>query len=402
MSHSLLRYSIAAATLCLSLCSFDAQAKPSDPEPDGIQAGGFVIHPGADAGVSFNYENNSEYGSKKDGLVDISAHLKTHLVDEEIRSWNNEVSLKWRQFWGIGSRNPDGGINVRIATDADLLKKSIFRISPSASYTYVSEPEDENLRQDYKNHNISAGSAFIIQPGEGAIFSERISYRFNGHLYQDRSDITNFAHRIESMTRWNFLPQTSMALMIDFRITHYLEDSRGSVENSDAYENSNSYPIRIKYSFQGLLLDRLSYALGAGYAYVYYSNSLKEHMFIMNAKLKYEFNENVDISLEYRKDFETVVYGDYYKYHNVMLKFGALWFDHLKTDLDLGYSNFDYRSLDGNTRNDNLFSAQANIYYHFFPGLKLGLEYKLRYNSSDLVVADYSRHLITLNLGYEY
>jgi len=387
--------------LALGLHSYDAQAKPSDPEPEGIQAGGFVMHPGADAAVAFSYQDNSDYGSTKDGLVDIGAHFTTRLLDEETKSWNNSLNLRWRQYWGIGSRKPDGGINVRVSTDADLLKKSFFRIAPGASYTYVSEPEDENLRQDYKNHNVSAGTSFYLQPGEGAIFSERISYHFNGHIYQDRSDITNFAHRIESMTRWNFLPNTSMALLVDFRITHYLEDERGSVETSNTYQNSGSYPVRIKYSLQGLILDRLSYNLGLGYSYVYYTNDLKEHMFIMNAKLKYEFTHDIDLSLEYRKDFENVIYGDYYKYHRVMLDFGALWFKHLKTDLELGFGAFDYRSL-GDGRNDMLFSAQAKIYYHFFPGLKLGLEYKMRYNKSDIFGADYSRHWATLNLGYEY
>ena len=400
MRRDILQIGIIAAAFTLSLP--DAYAKPAEPEPDGIQAGGFVLHPGGDFGLSFDIED-TRGEDHKDGLVDIGAHFKTRLVDQETKSWDNWIGLRWRQYWGVGDAKANGGINVNVNTNADLFKKSIFRLSPSASYDYVTDPDDENLRQDYKNHNVGAGVAFTIQPGEGAIFAERIAYNFNGHLYEDRSDISHFTHRIESLTRWNFLPQTSMTLLADFRITHFLEDTRGSSTNDGGgSENSTSYPIRIKYGMQGLILDRLSYELGLGYAYVYYTNSLKEHMFIMNAKLKYEPTTYSFVSLEYRKDFNNAVYGNYYKYHRIMLDCGALWFEHLKTDLELGYGHFNFKSLEDDSRSDDFISAQAKIYYFFFPGMKLGIEYRLRYNLSNVELADYNRHLITLNFGYEY
>ena len=49
-----------------------------------------------------------------------------------------------------------------------------------------------------------------------------------------------------------------------------------------------------------------------------------------------------------------------------------------------------------------MITGQANLAYYFFPGLSLGAEYRLRYNLSDLELAKYVRHLVTLNLTYEY
>jgi hypothetical protein len=394
---------IALAFLCTLAFATNVYAEPEAPETKGFQAGGFVLHPGADLALAADI-NNMEGRDMKDGLIDIGAHLRTELLDDSVYSWDNNIALKWRQFWGVGKNSDaDGGINVRVTTVADLFKNRFFRLSPSAGYVYVTEPEDENLRMDYKNHNVTGGTSFIIQPGAGAIFSERISYFFNGRLYEDHSDISNFVHRIESVTRWNFLPNTSMSLTIDFRITHYLEDVRGaSAETGGAMENSSSYPIRLKYSLQGLMLSRLSYNLGLGYSYVHYSNNLNEHMFIMNARLRYDFFERAGIYVEYRKDYDNVIYGDYYKFHRISAGFEGLWFNRLQTGIEFGYGNFDFRSIEAAPRSDNLITGQARINYFFFPGLKLGAEYRLRYNTSDYDGAGYNKHMFLLNVGYEY
>ncbi len=380
-----------------------ALAESGAPEPNGIHSGGFVVHPGATLDIAADV-NDSTISDKSDGLIDAGAYVKTHLEDESEYVWNNEVKFQWRQFWGIGDSNPDGGANVHVISAADLFKTRFFRVAPTLSYTFTNEPEDEYLRQDYVNHSINAGAAFYIQPGAGAIFSERIAYNFHAHIYQDRSDITYFKHRLESVTRWNFLPNTSMSLNIDFTPVTYLEDERKNSDRNDptTSENSTSLPFRIKYSLQGLLTPRLSYRLGAGYAFAYYTNDNSEHMFVMDAKLKYEFTDKISISAEYKKDFDNAIYGDYQKYHRVTAKFYGFWINHLETKLELGYGHFDYHALAGEARVDDHFTAQANIAYYFFPGLSLGAEYRLRYNNSDVDLAGYTRHLVTLNLTYEY
>lgn len=384
----------------LMLCAAWAQAKDSAPESRGILAGGFVLHPGAELGLA--YDGRGSQGND-DGFVDIGVFFKTRLENEDLRSWNNEVSLKWRQYWGVGDADPNGGLEARVSTSADLFKKSLFRLAPSASYQFLNDPEDDNLRVDFENHTVNAGVNFFIQPGEGAVFSQQIGYHLSGRLYTERSEVSNLTHRIESVTRWSFLPQSSMALTLGTDITQYLEETReGTGVPGASGDNANAYPFRIKYSLQGLLLERLSYVLGLGYAYVYYDNKNTEHMFIMNARLAYSFQKDVNLSLEYKKDFNNVVYGDYYKLHQVSLRFDALWFEHLQTKAEVGFGAFDYRTLEAASRNDYLLTARADIYYHFFPGLKLGLEYRLRYNTSDADDADYVKNLVSLNLSYTY
>jgi hypothetical protein len=390
------------ALMIMGICCADlAQAKDLTPEPDGIQTGGFVLHPGASAAIAFDARGSQGHN---DGYVDLGVQLNTRLANEETKSWDNKVAFNWKQYWGIGDAKANGGPDITVSTNADLFKQSMFRVAPNASYSYLSDPEDDDLRQDFVNHHLAAGVAAYIQPSAGAVFSQRIAYHFDGKFYPDHSDVSNMQHRIDAVTRWNFLPQTSMALNIDFRITHYLESVRGT---SDQFQyggntNSTSMPIRLTYSLQGLMLARLSYQLGLGYAYQNYTNGLKEHMFTMNAKLKYEFEGKKSLSLEYKKDFNNVIYGDYYKSHRVDLTFNALWFDHLQTEIAAGFGAFDFKSLETMPRTDYLVNAQANIDYHFFPGMKLGLHYRLRLNVSDYYGASYIKNMISLNFAYEY
>lgn len=383
------------------LAGTTAQAKSKEPESDGIQTGNFVMHPGAS--VSVAYDDRDQNGGG-DGIVDLTAFFKTRLAEETTKSWNNDVQFRWRQFWGVGDASAEGGPEVNVSTSADLFKLNTFRFAPSAAYTYYSDPEDEELRRDYESHRVKAAAAVYFQPAQGAIFSQRLGYQFSGRFYTERSEVSHVVHRVDSVTRWNFLPQTSMSLTVDFRAITYLNDERNIIGSDDAKErkNSDSFPVRIKYTLQGLLLARLSYVVGLGYAYENYDNGLKEHLFVMNARLRYDFTNRVGMYVEYKKDFDNVIYGDYYKLHRVFFGFDGLWFDHLQTDFRLGYGNFDFKSAATASRTDNLFSVEAKVFYHFFPGMKLGLEYHLRYNTSSIDFAGYTKNMAMLTFAYEY
>jgi len=387
------------------LASASAKAETLGPEPDGIQAGGFVIHPGATLSVGYNSMGaRSDVNSAGDGLVDIGLRVKAKRLNDDIHGWDNELSFNWRQFFGIGDEPASGGPAVRLTSTADLFKESFLRISPSVSYAYLNEPEDENLQRDLKNHSLRLGSSFLLQPGQGAIFTQRLGYFFNGRIYQEFSGLTFFDHRFDATTRWNFLPQTSMALAIDFRIIHYLEPERPTSGGGISEENPNhtALPVRIRYSLQGLTLARLSYELGLGYSYAYYGSESKAHMFIMNAGLKYAFTEDTKVFIDYRKDHENALYGDYYQFHRGNIGFDGLWFKRLQTSASVGLGYFTFQSGGTEVRSDLLLTAQANIDYSFMPGLRLGLDYKLRFNNSDINIAEYTKHVITLNFSYEY
>ena len=390
-----------AAVVFMAAGSNIALAKNSVPEAAGIQAGNFVIHPGVDVSAGYDMRDETVDNEHSDGFVDVGVHLNTHLLDETTTKWDNSLEFKWRQFWGLGTADTSGGPNVRVSTAADIFRDRTFRIAPSASYYYVTDPEDDNLRKELDNHHVRAGVDFYIQPGAGAIFSQKFGYDLSGKLYPDRWDTSHLTHRLTSLTRWNFMPHTSMSLDVDFRIVSYIEDThqlvKGGEFTGEYAENFTSYPIRVKYDLTGLLLSRLSYDLGLGYAYQSDSGDLAEHMFIMNARLRYDFTEDVGLFVEYKKDFDNYREYDYYKYHRVTLGFNALWFEHLQTDFSVGYGFFDIQGRKDST--SNLVNAEANIYYHFIPGFKLGAEYHLRYSTGS---SDYTKNMFILSLAYEY
>jgi len=388
------------------LVSAPAVAKDRTPEPDGIVTNGFVLHPGADLTFGVDSYKADTVGTSVDGLVDIGVHFNTRLQDQERYEWNNKISFNWRQFWGLGMLNStDGGPQVTVSSSADLFKKSFFRLRPELSYHYSSAAEDSNLNSLPDNHTFSVGTYGTFQPGEGEIFFERLGYHFNYKLFPDSESLSHMEHRIDSLTQWNFLPETHMALLVDFRIIQYTNDTRETsyIYDNSSRENPTGMPLRIKYSLGGLLTTRLSYDLGAGYAYVKYDPADAVHSWVMNAKLRFDFTNNIGLQLEYKKDFENATYGNYYNFHRVTLGFDAIWFDALQTEASVAYGYYMYAVDEGAAdRNDHLITANLGVYYSFFSGLRLGINYKLRDDISDLSTAGYVKHSASLTLSYEY
>jgi hypothetical protein len=382
------------ATLLLFVVN-GAKASPKGPEPEGILAGSVLIHPGAKLDIGFN--SNKGHGSgdaQADGYLDAGVSLRAKLKNHPDHDWDAKTSFNWMQFFGAGDAYADYGWSVRLATNADLFKTRILRIAPLLSYSYVDQPEDENLRQDHKNHYLAGGANFTIQPGEGKIFSQKIGYTLNSFIYPSHSELTYLDHRFELLTKWNFLPVSSLTLLLDQRIIHYVgADSAGSDRNA------LGTPFRVKAGLNGLLLSSLSYSLGLGYSYALYHGSYKEHMFIMNADLGYEFTKDMRLSVGYKKDHENSSSGPFYKFHRIKLGYDALFIQRLSLSLAFTTSIIHFQP---DQRRDLLFGISSNLYYHFFAGLKLGIDYKMRINRSEADLGSYMQHVVGLSFAYEY
>ena len=405
MKRSLFERCLCAVGVALFLAS-PAVAKDRTPEPKGIVTNGFILHPGADLSIGVDSYEADNVGASVDGLIDVGVHFKTRLEHEENYSWDNKLSFNWRQYWGLGLLgSTDGGASVSVSTSADLFKKSMFKLSPEASYHYSASAEDANLNSIPDNHTITVGTYGSIQPGGGSVFYERLGYHFSDTIYPDDPTLTHMEHRIESRTQWNFLPQTHMALDVDFRIIHFTESER---ETSYIYDDSTrtnpfGLPLRLKYSLGGLFTTRLSYDIAAGYTYIYYDPNKPVHSWLLSAKVRYDFTNNIGLQAGYKHDYETATFGDYYLFHKAEIGFDALFFDRLQTELKFAYAYNTYTvGDDNNARNDHFLTADLNLYYSFLSGLRLGVNYKLRADIADMVDCSYLRNSAYLTLSYEY
>lgn len=386
------------ASLWLVLAQ-NAVANPKGPQPPGILLGNVALHPGAQLDIGYNSNKGHGDGTRTndvlgDGYINVGATFRTELTNFDDYSWQSNFNFFWQQFFGAGKARTEGGAIVRAATSADIFKTRILRITPQFSYAFVDQPEDENLRQDFRNHFVSLGSGFLIQPGEGKIFSQKIAYNLNSFIYPSRSEYSYLDHRFELLTKWYFLPVSSLTLLLEQRVIHYLNSS-----DSESEPRSLGAPFRVKLGLQGLLLSRLSYTLGLGYSYAYYKDALSEHMFIMQADLGYSFTDSIKLSVGYKKDHENSNTGTYYKFHRIKLGFDGFFIDHLTTSLAFTTSIVQFST---EQRQDLLFGFSANLFYHFFAGLKLGVDYRMRINKSDADLGSYMQHVVGLSLVYEY
>jgi len=372
---------------------------------DGIQAGGFILRPGASFSLGFDSLGaKDDVNSKGDGFVDIGIHLKTKLRDEDTHSWNNKLSIHWEQFFGLDNEPPSGEPTVVLTSEADLFKESFLRISPKLSYSYLPGPALDEFQMFHDNHDMRLGSAFILQPDQGASVSQRLGYFFHGKIYQGLMGLTFFDHRFDAATRWTFFPELSMALNLDFRVIHYLKAERPASNDSISTQQANhtALPFRVKYSLGGTALEHFNYELGAGYSYAYYGKEAKSHLFIMHAKFECAFTEDTKIFVEYRKDHNNALYGDFYRFHRGTFGFDALWFERLHTTASFGVGYFTFQASHTAIRKDLLLYAQASIDYSFMPNMHLGVDYTAHHNTSDMAIAEYTKHVVTLHFGYEY
>ncbi|MCL2325126.1 MAG: hypothetical protein FWC40_01280 [Proteobacteria bacterium] len=415
------------ATTSLLLASATAKAETLEPEPNpvqpiehifspdaidnmpehegGIWAGNFILSPGATFFIGYNSLGaEDDVNSKGDGFIDIGIQLNTKLRDEDTHTWNNELHLHWEQFFGLGDESPSGKPMVLLISEADLFKENFLRVSPGLSYSYLGGHEHDEFQMDHDHHAMRLGSALTLQPKQRENFSQRFAYFFNGKIYEEFSGLSFFDHRFDTVTQWIFFPELSTALTLDFRYIHYLESERPASEDSIStqQDNHNAMPFRATFSLGGTVFERFSYEIGAGYSYAYYGKNAKSHLFIAHASFECALTEETRIFIEYRKDHDSSLYGDFYHFHRTNFGFDALWFERLQTSASFGAGYLTFQSGSTAIRKDLFLAVQAGINYSFMPGLQLGVQYALYHNTSDVSIAEYTKHVVSLNFSYAY
>ena len=427
-----LSYLLVIAVWCVP---FSVSGNPRAEKPAGIRAGGFLLHPGGDLSFGFDsyvkdlWKSSGVMDSVRDGYLEAGASFRTRLEDEVQHSWNNSFRYGYRQYFGAGAGDSDYAMNALIRSEGDIFKLSLLRGEVVGQYRYSDTPEDDFMNRSYTNHDVLAGASLYIQPGEGKVISQKFGYRFHMTLFSEFHSLSSMEHQISSLTRWNFLPFTSMTLLIDSRFFSYMKSVRdvvtSEVPGSEALPSYNldSRPLRAKYGIQGLMLSSLSFGVNAGYGYSFFVkrsgfSAPNEHYFLFDAFLKYYFTEDISIKGSYRYDFHPY-YGGLYRYHQADLEFSAEFWRHFLIDIELRYQYLAFKiqdEVEGSEtasakptifRNDHHVGLVFEAGYRIWEGFKVSASYELRsymgrYLCGGLPDPDYNRHLALLKVIYEY
>jgi len=403
-------------------------------EPAGIDTGGLRLHPGAflhstyDTNLFYNDEEEEQDNGEQTGAFSIRPGLSFRVVtpDPGVADWTLDARGSWEQYISAADRVLErSGVEATFDTAVRLFPKSLVAVTPHFSYTRTNGPADEALERDFDQHLFTPGLDVEIQPRGGAVFSERLGYDLRVQLYDDIDDLTKFDHRIRSATRWNFLPQTAIHLLLEQHIVTYPEEERDPFlpdrfGEPFSLQLADSYPFRGTIGVQGLILRRLSASLHLGYGYTGYERGPNGHIWLLRTEVGYKFLNGAALTAGYLHNFQDSSFGNFFEYHQGQIRFNGTFLDRFAVDLGTRVQGRLFSPVErANTdetlqRNDIVFEVDVEAGYYFVPGLKLSLAYLLRGNESDFEVvtsaagigpietnADYIKHVVSLVLAYE-
>lgn len=259
-----------------------------------------------------------------------------------------------------------------------------------------------------RDDNMVAAS-LMFAPGGGRL---RVMLRYTNLIdkYEGSYDTgSNMGNEGVLDIGWRWLPRTTIYMQAaQGAITYFNSGTTGTAESTPLYA---SYPLRTLAGIRGLLTEKLSVNIAAGYSNAFYSGGDSSSGF-GNVGIVTEVNYSLSVlsrfGLGYHHDFvNSPLLGGYYNIDAVYGAFQQMVASRVVTYL---FGRFEYRHFGSHTGriDDNVTGGVALDYImaHF---LLAGASYSLNFNrtvqnSGSLSTPDtnYTKHILLFRLGAVY
>lgn len=334
-------------------------------EGAGIRTGDLELHPGI--GGEVGYDSNWFLRSNKEGAtiangapnlpvrdalvfrVTPSFYLSTlgsqrmgangvPQVTPRLISFRGGASATARFFVG---KEMEDQHNVSVNADArmDVAAGRPISFGVYGAYQRLIQPQvqaDPNL--SFNRNDLRGGVDITALPG-GGTFDITAGYQLMASLYEETQGTaySSLQHEVSVKNRWRFRPRTAVFSETTLRWLNYL--------NSDRSFNflNNSTPIRTRVGLTGLVTERISTLLAAGYGATFFENpnrvsSAQYDSFNGQAEVSFFLGKGgatedpnkaslviSNFRLGVSRDFQTSLLGNYYTSNRV---YGGLeyWF----------------------------------------------------------------------------
>jgi hypothetical protein len=220
-------------------------------------------------------------------------------------------------------------------------------------------------------------------PGGGRL-SSTLSYLNIVDVFEGNRALTlanSMSNQLILDVAWKWLPKTAVFVSVQQGYIYYFNEGK-----------TPSYPLHALAGLRGLITEKLSATVAAGYADGFYSGApgpsgLRGNL-TANVDLVFRPSIFTTIASGYRHDFQNAVLGNFYYVDAVYLNIGQS----IAGRFGLGFSGrYESRSYSGipvasgppADRHDNFWQIGANLDYHFHSWSYAGLAYTLLANLSD-------------------
>ena len=443
-NRALASLAVAVAVLVSRSASAQPQYTPQGDSPQwlkdrrynegiGIRTGDLELHPGVAGEVG--YDSNWFVRSSNSGpniqngppgapvvpavafRVTPSLYLSTlgaHRREGDVSAQPPAVAFRfgvnatYREFLGLSSDGSNSDIsgqhNIGGATDArlEIAPGRPFGAALFGSFGRVIQPNQVTAdpNTSFIHDDITAGGEFVVQPGSGTL-DWHLGYQFSDSLFENTNGASydNDTHEGFMRGRWRFRPRTSLVYDGSVRFNAYADANRAR-----ALGLVGSTPVRARLGLNGLVTDRFTLLLMAGWGSSFYDTTFAKQpqydSVIGQAELKWFLAASPgvqgasdlglalsSIAIGYNRDFQNSYLGSYYGYDRGYLKFYYFFAGRTLLTLEGGVAALEYPNVlwsDGSQRVAAFtdLRADATLFGEYRFSDSFGLNSTIRYSAN--------------------
>jgi len=376
-----------------------------------------ILHAGVFADVG--YDSNVFYGSGSQATSAVM-HVSPRL---EITNAERDGSIPSGTFYDLSASvdfvkylTSDGEVTNQDAINPSLGGNAEFSSGQALSFTlsetfsrykmapYVAATNSAGRDNPITRDDNMASASLKFAPGGGRL---RVMLRYTNLIdkYEGGYDLgSNMGNEGVLDIGWRWLPRTTIyAQVAQGAITYFNSGTSGRA----------SYPLRTLLGVRGLLTEKLSVNLGAGYNNAFYTGTTTSgnatpsglgNLGIV-AELNYTLSVLSRVGFGYHHDFANSPFvGGYYDMDAIYGAFQQMVASRVVTYL---FGRYESRRFGGDAhgRSDNYIMGGAAIDYIIGKFLLAGASYSLNLNRTSggaIPGIDYTKHVLLFRLGVMY
>ncbi|TXC75698.1 hypothetical protein FRC91_09340 [Bradymonadales bacterium TMQ1] len=408
---------------------------------DGVGGGNLRLHPGVTLGAGFDsnlyYSSSRESSSIRqapEGFVQPGLRLET--PDPGMWDLNGDASVGWRQY--LSSEETvaaQSGLSANLGANLTWNPRGAVSFRLSETFVRTNEAPSYESAESVNRIFNRAGAMLGFHPG-GRVLETYLSYDFSLYRHNIYKELDRHTHHIGWNGHWSFLPKTAFVASADYRRIGYESPVQGGpsgevISADGRLLNTNSNPLRLLGGLRGLITQRVTLGLQAGYGWGFYQdpNGPDFRGLLVKAEASYQFGP-VDLDSRiragYQRDFADSTIGNFYTYHRALvgfqqglvggrLKLGVEADAQMRDYADLGVSRVQTQDnviIIPENLSDLLVGVEGEASVELRRGWDLGLSYRFVSNfTKDVVqvegpaessVRDYQRHHVVLTTTLTY
>ncbi|MBN2575127.1 MAG: hypothetical protein JXP73_11250 [Deltaproteobacteria bacterium] len=318
------------------------------------------------------------------------------------------AGVDWRKYLtGDDEITRHDALNPSLSGTVEFSSGQVMSFMLADTFTRYQQPPYAPGDPITRDQNM-ATAGLKYAPGGGRL---KLNLRYTNLIdkYEGNYDIgSNMGNEVVLDIGWRFLPKTSL----------YVQAAQGLI----TYFNSGrvtSYPLRTLAGLRGLLTEKLSLNLAAGYNNAFYSAGGSPSGF-GNVGIVTEVNYTISIlsrlGIGYHHDFANSPFvGQYYDVDAIYGAYQQMIASRVVTYLYGRYENRRFGGLAAGTgRTDNYIVGGISVDYMIGKFFLAGASYSLNLNRSDVTAPavaapattltgiDYTKHVLLLRVGAVY